>query len=562
MRGGNRSLITPPGGPTIESHIQIFHGANLRSIAGDLLLQRWAYQRKTDSAQPVNRALYDCLRQAILDGGLPASARLPPSRDLASELQLSRNTVMHAYEQLQAEGYLRTLTGSGTFVADDVPDNVLWTRTGARSRAMAANEKPPRIELSARASQLVKDASASPIQWGAFVPGVPDVTEFPYRKFAKISARLWRNPAPQLLSYSSGGGHAELKSALAAHLGMARSVHCDPDQLVITEGIHQAVDLIARLLGAPQDKVWVEEPGYWGIRNVLIMNGLRVEAVPVDDEGLAPEARHHRRPPKLIFVTPSHQYPLGSVMSLRRRLALLEYASQYSSWIVEDDYDSEFRFAGHPIPSLQGLVPEAPVIYVGTFSKTLYPGLRIAYMVLPKGLVASFSTAHSELYREGHLLTQVALAEFIKAGYYAAHIRRMRLIYASRRAALIALIEKWLGPGWLHPNDSNAGLHLVMSLPDWMSDVAVARAALQRGVVVRPLSRYYAGKSPESGLLLGFACLTEQQMQGPFSILVECLQAQQAIRSMPPSAPTPPGKAFGLLPAFKLVEKPRARGPR
>lgn len=554
-----QALITSSGGPTIQSHTHIFNGANLRSIAGDFLIPRWIYQRRINSVQPVNRALYDCLRQAILDGGLPASVRLPPSRDLASELQLSRNTVMHAYEQLQAEGYLRTLTGSGTFVADVVPDHVLWTKTSTPTRVATPIEKSPRIEFSERGSQLVKNASASPVQWGAFVPGVPDVTEFPYRKFAQISARLWRKPAPHLLSYSSGGGHAELKSALAAHLSLARSVHCDPDQLVITEGIHQAVDLIARLLAAPQDKVWVEEPGYWGIRSVLLMNSLRVEAVPVDMEGLAPKARQHRSPPKLIFVTPSHQYPLGSVMSLRRRLALLEYASQHSSWIIEDDYDSEFRFSGHPIPSLQGLVQEAPVIYVGTFSKTLYPGLRIAYMVLPKGLVASFCTAHSELYREGHLLTQVALAEFIKAGYYAAHIRRMRLIYASRRAALIALIEKWLGPGWLHPNDSNAGLHLVMSLPKWMSDVEVARAALERGVVVRPLSRYYAGKSPESGLLLGFACLNEQQMQEPFSILVECLQAQHSMRSAPPPAKAPRAKQVILPHTLKLATTPRAR---
>ncbi len=494
-------------------------------------MQRWVDLRKTDARQPVNRALYDCLRQAILDGSLPASSRLPPSRDLASELKLSRNTVMHAYEQLLTEGYLRTLTGSGTFVADVVPDSVLWPRTRAASRQRAGNAPVPVIPLSARGGELVKDASASAVQWGAFVPGVPDVTEFPYRKFAQISARLWRKPPPELLSYSSGGGHAGLRSALATHLRQARSVNCDPDQIVITEGVHQAVDLIARLLGDPGDKVWVEEPGYWGIRSVLTINGMRVEAVAVDEEGLAPQARHHEHPPKLIFVTPSHQYPLGAVMSLRRRLALLEYASQHSSWIVEDDYDSEFRFSGHPIPSLQGLVPDAPVIYIGTFSKTLYPGMRIAYMVLPKGLAASFSTAHSELYREGHLLTQAALAEFIKADHYAAHIRRMRLIYASRRAALIALVEKWLGTGWLHPNDSNAGLHLVLSLPHWMSDVQVARAALERGVVVRPLSRYYAGRSPQSGLLLGFACLAEQDMQSPFAVLVECLRAQHARRA-------------------------------
>lgn len=497
-------------------------------------MQRWGDLRQAGSHQPINRALYDCLRQAILDGSLPASSRLPPSRDLASELKVSRNTVMHAYEQLLVEGYLRTLTGSGTFVADVVPDNVLWSRTRTSSRQNAANDARSRaaspIQLSKRGHDLVKNASASTTQWGAFVPGVPDVTEFPHRKFDQISARLWRNPPAELLSYSSGGGHPELRRALATHLRQARSVNCDPDQILITEGVHQAVDLIARLLGDPNDKVWVEEPGYWGIRSVLTINGMQVEAVPVDAEGLAPEVRHHEHPPKLIFVTPSHQYPLGAVMSLRRRLALLEYASKRSSWIVEDDYDSEFRFSGHPIPSLQGLVPDAPVIYIGTFSKTLYPGLRIAYMVLPKGLAPAFCTARLELYREGHLMTQATLAEFIDAGHYSAHIRRMRLIYSSRRAALITLVQKWLGPGWLHPNDSNAGLHLVLSLPNWMNDVQVARAALERGVVVRPLSRYYAGGSAESGLLLGFACLTEKQMLEPFAILADCLRAQKTLR--------------------------------
>lgn len=212
-------------------------------------------------------------------------------------------------------------------------------------------------------------------------------------------------------------------------------------------------------------------------------------------------------------------------------MALLEYASVHSSCIVEDDYDSEFRFSGHPIPSLQGLVPNAPVIYIGTFSKTLYPGMRIAYMVLPKALALAFRTAHSELYREGHLLTQATLAEFIREGHYAAHIKRMRLIYVSRRSALIALVDKWLGPGWLHPFESNAGLHLVLSLPVWTSDVEVARAAHAKGVVVRPLSRYYVGRPPEFGLLLGFACVSEQQMLQPFAVLAECIRAQLAMRS-------------------------------
>lgn len=522
------ALITRRSGPTIQYHIRILDGTNLRSITGDLLRQRWVSARSEMPRPSANRALYDCLRQAILDGCLPASSRVPPSRDLSAELELSRNTVMHAYGQLLAEGYFRTVTGSGTFVTDVVPDHVLWTNATVESRHDGRVEPQHKNHLSGRGRELVDDASVSTVQWGAFVPGVPDVNEFPFKKFSQIAAKLWRKPRPELLSYSSGGGHPQLKNELAIHLRQARSVICEPNQILITEGVHQAVDLIARLLADPLDRVWVEEPGYWGIRSVLAINGLCVEPVPVDEEGLAPQAQQHSPPPKLIFVTPSHQYPLGAVMSLRRRLALVDYASQHSSWIIEDDYDSEFRFSGHPIPSLQGLVPDAPVIYIGTFSKTLYPGMRLAYVVIPKGLVSSFSTAHSELYREGHLMSQATLAEFLRAGHYAAHIRRMRLIYASRRAALIALVDKWLGPGWLHPYDSNAGLHLVLSLPNWMNDVVVAKEAQGRGVAVRPLSLYYAGNSTESGLLLGFACLSEREMLEPFKILADCLREQHA----------------------------------
>lgn len=517
---------------------EVLDGANLRSITIDLLMQRWAAQRQAEPSQPVNRALYDGLRQAILDGSLPASSRLPASRDLAGALQISRNTVMHAYEQLLAEGYLRALTGSGTFVADVLPEQVLWARSAARAGAGGSGPRGA-TRLSARGRALVSDALASPVQWGAFVPGVPDVTEFPHRKFEQIAARWRRRPPPQWLSYASDGGHPELRSALAQHLRQARSVQCDPDQILVTEGVHQAVDLAARLLADQQDRVWVEEPGYWGIRGILAMNGLRIEGIPVDEEGLAPQAQHRARPPRLICVTPSHQYPLGSVMSLRRRLALLEDARQHGSWIIEDDYDSEFRFSGHPIPSLQGLVTESPVIYIGTFSKTLYPGLRIAYMVLPKALAQAFRTAHAELYREGHLITQATLAEFISEGHYAAHIRRMRLIYATRRTALIALVEKWLGPGWLHPHDSNAGLHLVLTLPEGMDDVAVAREALACGVAVRPLSRYYAGRARTPGLLLGFACVAEPDMRVPFEQLVRCLRRR---------APRPARRSASLQP--------------
>lgn len=474
---------------------------------------------------PLNRALYECLRGAILDGSLTAGVRLPASRELSHELGVSRNSVTHAYEQLLAEGYLRAVTGSGTYVADVLPDQVLSSRNNRvpSGRNGTARHGSPK-GLSRRGQQLVDRALASHEQWGAFIPGVPDVRLFPQKQFLQLAARTQRSAPPEWLSYATGGGHPALRKALAAHLRHVRSVECEPDQILVTEGVHQALDLVSRLLTDEGELAWMEEPGYWGIRNVLGMNGVQVHPVPVDSEGLNLDQAQKGKPPRLIFVTPSHQYPLGSVMSLPRRLALLEYAQRHGSWVVEDDYDSEFRFSGHPIPSLQGLSPQGPVIYIGTFSKTLYPGLRIAYMVLPTALVDAFRKAHSELYREGHMLTQAALAEFIEAGLYSAHIRRMRLVYAARRAALSSLIGTWLGREWIHPDDSNAGLHLVLRLPDGKDDVEVTRRAFAQGVLVRPLGRYYASSEPTPGLLLGFACVAEEEMLEPFEKLVRCIE--------------------------------------
>ncbi len=472
--------------------------------------------------KPLNRGLYECIRGAILDGSLAPATRLPPQRDLAAELSLSRNTVMFAYEQLLAEGYLRARTGSGTFVADTAPESYL----NAKAATVATAHSQAMPGLSTRGQRLLANASASPTQWGAFMPGVPDLRRFPHRRYAQISARLWRNPQPEWLSYSHGGGLPQLREAVAAHLRVARSVRCDAGQVLITEGIHQAIDLVVRLLGSPGDQAWVEEPGYWGIRGVLHMSEISMVPRAVDDEGLTlPDTdAADTSAPRFIFVTPSHQYPMGAVMSLRRRRALLEYARQRGSWIVEDDYDSEFRFSGQPIPSLQGMEPDAPVIYIGTFSKTLYPGLRMGYLVLPRELAAPFQTAHADLYRAGHLMTQATVAEFMQAGDYAAHIRRMRPLYARRRAVLANLIERYLGPEALNPQGSNAGLHLVLRLPDDADDVAIAETARVRGVVVRPLSRYYTGSEVQKGLLLGYACVPEEHIGPAFDVLLGCLQ--------------------------------------
>ncbi|TCM68025.1 GntR family transcriptional regulator [Acinetobacter calcoaceticus] len=490
------------------------------SLLGDHLLQR--LQQQTEGA--LYQRVFCCLRDAITAGVLAPKTRLPASRDLAKELQVSRNTILNAYEQLQAQGYVEAITGSGTWVVEVLPEDYL---------NVPRNEVNPHHKhhldlkaLSQRGTVFLENAAASPYQWGAFVPGIPDVTEFPHAEFSKIQLRLSRQPEVSRLIYSSDGGCLELKQALAEYLQVARSVRCDADQILITEGIHQAVDFISRVLCDLDDHVWIEDPGYWGARNILRMNGLNIHPMAVDHEGMIPDLNVPA--PKLIFVTPSHQYPLGSHLSISRRRQLLELARIHKSWIIEDDYDSEFRFSGQPFPSLQGLEENTPVIYMGTFSKTIYPALRIGYMVVPKNLVTALKTISAELYRGGHMLTQRALAEFIQEGHYAAHIRRMRLLYTKRRAFLIELIERYLGSDFVHEYSHEAGLHLVLKLPEHVDDIAIAQLALVRGVKVRPLSRYYHQASNSTrGLLLGFACVAEKEMLMAFSVLRQCLKEHQ-----------------------------------
>jgi GntR family transcriptional regulator/MocR family aminotransferase len=490
----------------------------LRSLSGDLLLQRLGEQPD----DKLHLRLYNAIRTSILDGSLAPSSRLPASRELARELGLSRNTALTVYEQLLAEGYVFSRQGSGTFVVETTPDSFLSTA----NPPIGAEGEKRNAELSERGSALLHHASASPKQWGAFIPGVPDVNAFPHHIFSKIQARISRRPTPQQLTYSNQGGSPELQQALVEYLRVARSVRCSPEQILITEGIHQAIDLVTRMLCNPGDDVWIEEPGYWGIRNILRMNDVNICPREVDEAGMVPP-EHQTDAPRLIFVTPSHQYPLGPVMSLARRQHLLALARHGRSWIVEDDYDSEFRFSGQPIPALQGLEADAPVIYIGTFSKTLYPALRLGYVVLPTPLVSALKTAHAELYRGGHLLIQTALAQFIQEGHYTAHIRRMRLLYAKRRAFLTSLIEQHLGKQALTEFNSNAGLHLILNLPNDADDVAIAAAASARGVLVRPLSRYYMLPSGRRGLLMGFACVAEEQMAVAFDVLLECLNPPQ-----------------------------------
>lgn len=488
----------------------------MRTLYADHLLERLQFEQHGRLHQRLLRVL----QQAIIDGVFPPETRLPATRDLAKELGISRNTVLNAYDSLLAEGYVTSRTGSGTRVAKTLPEFCL--NSASQQTAEIPEQQLPPI-LSARGAALLGHATASPFQWGAFVPGAPDVTAFPHKTLSKIQARLSQQPDINQLIYSNDGGCAYLRQALADYLRVARSIRAEADQIIITEGIHQAVDLVSRVLCDQNDTVWIEEPGYWGTRNLLRINSLDVHAVPVDEEGMLPEITARRPAPKMVFVTPSHQYPLGVHLSLSRRKQLLDMARRHRFWIVEDDYDSEFRFFGSPWPSLQGLEEDAPVIYMGTFSKTLYPALRIGYLVVPKNLKTELRTAAAELYRGGHLIIQRAISEFISQGHYAAHIRRMRLLYNQRRKFLLSLIQRYLGEAFMPRYNHDAGLHLVMTLPDKSDDVAIAREALRKGVSVRPLSQYYMQRQKKRGLLLGYACVNEQQIFTAFHLLRQCL---------------------------------------
>ncbi|HTH76055.1 MAG TPA: PLP-dependent aminotransferase family protein [Trinickia sp.] len=492
-----------------------------------IILSDWLGARlERAAAEPMYRQVLRLVQQAILTGQLAPGTKLPSSRTLAEDLDIARNTVLRVYDQLTAEGYVLSSTGSGTYVADTRPDTkAVRPRPVVRpSETPAARENRAHEHLSTRGQRLIGRAGVAPKQWGAFMPGVPDVKEFPTRTWSRLQARLWKEANPELLTYAPGGGYRPLRRALSDYLRVARSVKCSPDQIIITTGIHQSMDLAVKLLTDVGDRAWVEEPCYWGARSVLQAAGLELEPIPVDGEGLNPRELTPGVAPRLAVVTPSHQYPLGMVMSLARRRTLLEYARQHRTWIVEDDYDSEFRYGSRPIASLQGLDDAGRVIYVGSLGKILYPGLRIGYMVAPEHLVDTFRTAVAELYREGQLMHQAVLAEFILGGYLTSHVRRMRALYGERRQMLIDAITSRFGDA-LPVMGDEAGLHLVLGLPDAVDDRGVTSAAFDAGVIVRPLSTYYSREDvARRGLLLGYACVPNEGIEPAFDTLARVIE--------------------------------------
>ncbi|WP_077033623.1 PLP-dependent aminotransferase family protein [Pelomonas sp. KK5] len=466
------------------------------------------------SGQAQHRQLYAVIQKGIRDGALAAGTRLPPTRALAEALGIARNTIVHVYEQLALEGFVRAGVGRGTYVAPQAPR---LAPAVARQRRAAT--------LSGRGRQLLAGASASPQQWGAFVPGVPEVRLFPTAVWNRLQARAWRRPTPEQMSYATAGGDATLRQAIADYLKGTRGVDCAPGQVVVTSGTQQSLQLIAQLLADPGDAVWLEDPGYWGARSVFRNAGLKLVPIDVDEEGAAPTPKQLREPPRLMFVSPSHQYPVGALMSHGRRRQLLDYAAAQGVWMIEDDYDSEFRYDARPLPALQGLDAAGHTIYLGTFSKTLFPSLRIAYLVLPVELAEGFARALSELFREGQTLPQSVLASFIAEGHYASHIRRMRGVYSARRAALIGAIRRHFDEAELPILGGDAGLHLVLGLPPHVDDAAVVREALRAGIATRPLSMYSIREpAPRKGLVLGYGAVTEEEIVPAFARLAKVIR--------------------------------------
>jgi GntR family transcriptional regulator / MocR family aminotransferase len=453
--------------------------------------------------EPLFRQIYTGLRRSILSGAFSGGHRLPSTRDLAEQLGISRTVVLLAYDQLLSEGFAVGRGGSGTYVSV--------------SLASAPSNAKKSVKLPLSRFGLAAAAAAN----GAGVPvrrSVPlrfdfvwrsDLQTFPFESWRRILLRKARAAPVRQHDYGHSAGALELRAAIAAHLRRSRAVMCDPSEVIIVNGSQQALDLIVRVLVEPGDSVAVEDPQYNGTREVLRAGGARLRPVPVDRQGLNPARLPEHA--SVVFVTPSHQFPTGTILPLARRLALLAWASRKNAAIVEDDYDGEFHYEGSPVESLQGLDKEGRIIYVGTFSRTVFPALRIGYLIVPRSLAPAFTAAKWLSDRHSATLEQQTLAEFMTSGMYDRHLRRLRRRNTSRREALLEAIQKYLG-GRVEMTGDGAGVHVVLWLGDSVSESAVIEKAAARGVGVYGVSRYFLKRPPNQGLMLGYSRMKESEI--------------------------------------------------
>src|SRR5262245_11895887 len=469
----------------------------------------------------LQQQVYIEVRRAILDGVLVPGTRLPSSRGLAADLNVSRTTTLLAYEQLLSEGYLAARHGSGTFVSRELPEDL--PKPASRPHAVLSTHPP----LSRRGVALVNTPAPARRIVGPPRPfrlGAPALDLFPFRSWTQLVNRRLRSMTIGTLDYSDAAGFVPLREAIASHVDTVRGTRCRKDQLLIVAGAQRALQMIGTVLLDQGERVWLEEPGYPGARSAFVAAGASIVPVRVDDDGLdvaegtrlAPDAR-------MAYVTPSNQFPLSLAMSLARRRALLQWASRAGAWVVEDDYDSEFRYGTISLPCLHGLDPDGRVIYVGTFAKSVFPSLRLGFVIVPSDLHDKFLAVRRAADVHPPLLEQMALADFIAGGQYARHLRRMVAVYRERLEALTEAADTFCA-GVLEIRDVQTGLHAVANLHD-ADEGRVCHEARARGIEVAPLGSYFIGRPSTKGLLLGFASTPPEYTRRGMEKLAAAIEA-------------------------------------
>lgn len=474
------------------------------------------------SAVPLYRQLYLQIRQQILSGRLHGGMRLPSTRTLCAELGLSRITILNAFDQLTAEGFLQSRTGAGTFVGAE------WE---GRAAASEAPRQPPRLSSLSQSVLSMRSDHFGGVSYAAWEPGCPisflpshaAYDAFPMPVWRRLMSRHLRQPSKEMLSYGELKGQQALREALVEYVYDARGIACTAQQVVIVSGAQQAFNLLSMLLLDPQDSVWMEDPGHIAARIAFQAQGCQVVPLRIDAEGLDVQQGLRECPKaRLAFTTPSRQHPLGTTMSYARRLELIEWAGREQGWIIEDDCDSEFRYQGRPQPALYAMDQGARVIYVGTFSKVLFPSLRLGYVILPEALVEPFCAVRAVMDRSPPSLLQAVTADFMREGHFIGHVRRMRALYHRRQHCLLEQLQSRLG-GFLEVQPVDAGMHLIGWLAPELDDAAIASGLASQQIYTYALSDYCMRRYLRPGLLIGFAGTPEEQAGAKVAGLAQAL---------------------------------------
>lgn len=480
----------------------------------DLVLEK--LQRQSEI--PLQRQLYQIIHEAINAGKLATDCKLPSSRYLSKEVDISRITVSLVYERLVSEGYLYSKKGSGTYV----------------SKLITPLKPPPNLSepspwvYSERGAKLLRNESSPPQPYGEFVPGIADIEAFPFYLWRKILAKYYSKKYYDLSSYAESGGYIELRRAIASYLSVSRSLHCDPDQVIVTFGTPQSLDLCARMLSDPGEEAYIEDPAHWATQSIFEAAGLNIRSIPLDEEGIHLQDDMVSPKGKFVYVTPSHQYPTGVVMSAERRAQILRIAKARNLWLIEDDYDAEFRYEQLHLPTLQSMDRDNRVIYFGTFSKTMFSGIRLSYMVVPHTLTHALRRAISNLYLPGMLHLQAAMAEFINEGHFYRHIKKMRTIYLERGQIFRAKLQEVFGDK-VQLSPGKSGMHLLAIFDSPLSYEQFTAHAKHYNIVVR--QPHYRSVSPSGlQLVLGFGGV--QTAQIPAGVLRLQQVMQEAERAL------------------------------